>query len=266
MNNSHHHGNSFSLDFIPIILLISALIFYILAGYSSNRKHKKWPIHRYFYWGIGLLCVALAIVGPIATRSHHDFAAHMAGHLLLGMLGPLLIALSAPMTLILRTLKVNRARRLIVFLQTGPVRILSNPIVAAFLNFGGLWVLYTTDLYVLMQNHFVLHLFVHIHVFLAGYLFTVAMVYIDPVSHRYSYIFRSVILILSLASHGILSKYIYANPPAGVAVTQAERGAMLMYYGGDIIDLLLIWLLCYQWYTSYRKRLPAPNIRSEQYT
>lgn len=190
----------------------------------------------------------------------------MAGHLLLGMLGPLLIALSAPMTLILRTLRVNRARRLIVILQSGPVRILSNPIVTACLNFGGLWVLYTTDLYALMQNHLVVHLFVHIHVFLASYLFTVTMVYIDPVSHRYSYIFRSVILILSLASHGILSKYIYAYPPAGVAVEQAERGAMLMYYGGDIIDLLLIWLLCYQWYKSYRKRLPVPNIRNEQYT
>jgi putative membrane protein len=116
-----------------------------------------------------------------------------------------------------------------------------------------------------MQNQFVLHLFVHIHVFMAGYLFTVTMVYIDPVSHRYSYKFRSVILILSLASHGILSKYIYASPPAGVAVVQAERGAMLMYYGGDIIDLLLIWLLCYQWYKSYRQRLPVPNIRNEQY-
>jgi putative membrane protein len=266
MNNSHHHGYSFSLDFIPIILLISALIFYILAGYASNRQHKKWPVHRYFFWGIGLLCVALAIVGPIATQAHHDFTAHMAGHLLLGMLGPLLIALSAPMTLIVRTLKVTRARRLIVILKSEPVRVLSNPIVAACLNFGGLWVLYTTDLYALMQHYLLLHLIVHIHVFLSGLLFTVTMVYIDPVSHRYSYIYRSVVLILSLASHGILSKYIYAYPPAGVAVTQAGHGAILMYYGGDIIDLLLIWLLCYQWYKSYRKRLPAPNIRSEQYT
>jgi putative membrane protein len=257
MNNSHNHGSAFSVDFISIVLILFALIFYILAGYTSNRQHKKWPVHRYFFWGIGLLCVALAIVGPIATRAHHDFTAHMAGHLLLGMLGPLLIALSAPMTLILRTLKVTRARQLIVLLKIKPVRVLSNPIVAACLNFGGLWVLYTTDLYALMQHYLLLHLIVHIHVFLAGLLFTVTMVYIDPVSHRYSYIYRSVVLILSLASHGILSKYIYAYPPAGVAVTQAEHGAMLMYYGGDIIDLLLIWLLCYQWYKSTRTRSPV---------
>jgi hypothetical protein len=51
-----------------------------------------------------------------------------------------------------------------------------------------------------------------------------------------------------LAAHGILAKYLYAHPPAGVL--HAEAGAQLMYYGGDVLDLILIVVFCRQWYTA----------------
>jgi putative membrane protein len=105
-------------------------------------------------------------------------------------------------------------------------------------------------LYHMMHEHVLLHIFIHAHVFIAGYLFTISMIYIDPVSHRFSYLYRTIVLIFALAGHGILSKYIYAHPPHGVPVHKAELGGMIMYYGGDIIDALLIFLLCLQWFNS----------------
>jgi len=62
-----------------------------------------------------------------------------------------------------------------------------------------------------------------------------------------------------LAAHGMLAKYIYAYPPNGVTITQAERAGMLMYYGGDAIELILIFILCFQWYKSSRPRLILKN-------
>lgn len=181
----------------------------------------------------------------------------MMGHLLLGMLAPLLVALAAPMTLLLRTLKVHAARKLSRLLQRRLIRFFTHPIVASFLNIGGLWLLYTTSLYTAMHTNLLLHIFVHMHVFIAGYLFTISLLYIEPVSHRFSFQFRTIVFILALAGHGILSKFIYAYPPDGVPVAQARSGALLMYYGGDAVDLLLIFILFRHWYQSARPRTRA---------
>lgn len=82
---------------------------------------------------------------------------HMLVHLLLGMLAPLLMALAAPMTLLLRTLSVSSARVLSRVLSSRPLRLLTHPVIASFLNLGGLWLLYTTDLYSLMHENILLH-------------------------------------------------------------------------------------------------------------
>jgi putative membrane protein len=61
---------------------------------------------------------------------------------------------------------------------------------------------------------------------------------------------RAVVLVVFLAAHGILAKYLYAHPPPGVPETQAQAGGQLMYYGGDVLDLVLIAIFCWQWYTA----------------
>lgn len=243
---------------IPFLLII---LLYIGAGFVSNRSPhlQKWPYWRYVLWSIGVLCAGIAVIGPLADQARIDFPAHMVGHLLLGMLAPLLLVLAAPMTLLLRTLPVSAAKKMTLLLRSSYVRVISHPVTASILNIGGLWVLYTTDLYHMMHNSLWVHVLVHLHVFLAGYLFTMSMIYIDPVAHRYSYLYRSIVFIFALAAHGILSKYLYASPPEGVSVNQAETGSMIMYYGGDAIDAVLIFILCLQWYQSAQpnKRLAA---------
>ncbi|SFJ19472.1 cytochrome c oxidase assembly protein [Thermoflavimicrobium dichotomicum] len=262
INNHIHHGDGIHIyladGIVPQLLLalpfVLALVMYILAAVVSSSRYKQWPLYRYAFWIFGILCAAATVVGPLANRAHIDFTAHMIGHLLLGMLAPLLLVLAAPMTLALRILNVNSARCLSRILKSCPVRILSDPIVASLLNVGGLWVLYTTDLYVMMQQNIILHVLVHIHVFFASYLFTVSMIYIDPTPHRTNFVYRAIVLVIALAGHGILSKYIYVHPPSNVPIAQAETGALLMYYGGDAIDLVLIFILCFQWFRATRPR------------
>lgn len=248
-----------TVGIIPQLLLslpfMLAFVLYIFAVIVSNRRHKPWPKYRTVCWAFGVLFAIIAVAGPLADRAHVDFTVHMFGHLFLGMLSPLLIALAAPMTLMLRTLSVPLARRVSKILRSWPSRIFTNPVVASFLNIGGLWLLYTTNLYSLMHESILLHLVVHIHVFLAGYLFTVSMIYIDPIPHRTSFLYRAIVFVIALAGHGILSKYIYANPPNGVPADQAELGGMIMYYGGDIIDIVIIFILCLHWFRATRPRI-----------
>nr|WP_078428015.1 cytochrome c oxidase assembly protein [Alkalihalobacterium alkalinitrilicum] len=251
-----HHAIGILPQFILALPFVLGFVLYSIAVWISNRKYKqKWPVFRTGLWTSGTFCAILAVVGPLAEKAHVDFTAHMIAHLLLGMLAPLLMVIAAPMTLALRCLPITQARRLAKLLDTMPVRIVSDPIVATLLNVGGLWILYTTNLYTAMHEITFLHIVIHTHVFLAGYVFTLSMIYIDPKPHHTSHVYRSVVLVIALAGHGILSKYIYAHPPAGVSQTQAEIGAMLMYYGGDIIDAMIILILCYQWYKDTRPRL-----------
>jgi len=95
---------------------------------------------------------------------------------------------------------------------------------------------------------------VHAHLFIAGYLFTAAVISVDPMPHRRSFRHRSAVLVLALAAHDILAKYLYAHPPDGVPVPAAETGAMVMYYGGDAVDVAILVVLGAHWYRATRPR------------
>ncbi|TMW72791.1 cytochrome c oxidase assembly protein [Alteribacter natronophilus] len=258
MDHMHVHGSALPLWpqlllALPFVLLIAG---YGLCLYFSARKGRTWPVWRTLFWFAGCVFALAAVAGPLAVEAHHDFYVHMITHLLLGMLGPLLMVLAAPVTLLLRALPVTAARKVSGILKWRIVHLLTDPFVASILNMGALWVLYTTPLYSGMHESNALHVLIHAHVFIAGYVFTASMISKDPMPHRPSYLYRSVALVLALASHGILSKYLYANPPAGVPAHQAEAGGMLMFYGGDLVDAVIVFLLLRQWYHAAR---PKPH-------
>ncbi|MDQ0351936.1 putative membrane protein [Alkalibacillus filiformis] len=258
----HHSSSVFDVGGVLSQVLLAfpfvvAFVIYIYAYQISKEKGRDWPVYRLVLFVVGISFALVSVIGPLAVRVHMDFTYHMLGHLLLGMLAPLLIVLSAPMTLVLRALSVENAKRLTRILRSKVVGFFTDPIVASILNIGGLWVLYRTELYMAMHESLLLHLLIHMHVFLAGYLFTISLIYIDPVPHRRTYIYRTIVFIFALAGHGILSKQLYAHPPAGVPTSEAQNGGMLMYYGGDVIDAIIIVILFYQW---YQLRAPRPSL------
>ncbi|UQU62557.1 cytochrome c oxidase assembly protein [Couchioplanes caeruleus] len=248
------------------VLLLAAALGYLTGAVVVRRRGGWWPAERTISWIAGLVAAMAALVGPLADAAHHDFTAHMVGHLLLGMTAPLLLVLAAPLTLALRALPVARARTLSHLLASRPVRTLTHPVTAAVLNGGGLWLLYTTGLYGAMSDHAWIHVAVHLHVLAAGYLFTASVIGVDPAPHRPGRRTRAAVLIAFLAAHATLAKSVYGHPPAGVLPADARTGAELMYYGGDLIDLVLIYLFCRQWFQAAdparRNRPAAPRIHA----
>ena len=234
--------------------MVIFIVGYIAAVIYTNRRYKSWPPYRVVCWCVGVLLAYSAINGPIAQHAHHDFTFHMLSHLLLAMAAPLFIVLSAPMTLLLRTLSTKQARIVTKLLKSWLARIVTQPLMAATLNIGSMALLYMTDFYEQMHNHPLLYTAVHAHFFAAGYLFTMTLLYIDPVYHRHSFWHRAVVLLLAMAAHSTIAKYMYAHPPTAVAVEQAQIGSMLMYYGGGIVDAALVFILCWQWYRAVKPR------------
>ncbi|MFI5898135.1 cytochrome c oxidase assembly protein [Actinoplanes sp. NPDC051513] len=246
------------------IVLMAAAVSYVAGAVVVRRRGGWWPAERTACWIAGLVTAGAALAGPLAGAAHRDFTLYMAGHLLLGMTAPLLLALAAPVTLTLRALPVVRARTVSHLLASRLVRTVTHPVTAAVLNGGGLWVIYTTSLYHAMSEHQGAQVAVHAHIVAAGYLFTAGIVGVDPAPHRPRPPIRAIALIAFLSAHAILAKYLYGHPPAGVLLGESRPGAELMYYGGDLIDVVLIFVFCRQWYQAAdplrRTRPVAPRI------
>ena len=176
-------------------------------------------------------------------------------HLLLGMYAPLALVLGAPMTLVLRSVSSSTGRAIGRVLRSRPVHVIANPVVALALNLGGLALLYFTPLYVATTHSTALHLVVHVHFFVAGYLFAWVVAGPDPAPHRPSVPTRLWILGAAILGHAVLSQLIYAGLLVQIPVPADQRqgAGELMYYGGDIAELLLALALLLTWRPARRR-------------
>lgn len=239
----------------PLLMLgLVALLLYLGAVQAGRRRGRSWPIGRTLAWVGGVLCSLAATTGPVAAAAGHSFVAHMVSHLMLAMVAPLLLVLGAPVRLSLRALPVRDARRLSRVLQSPVPRLFAHPVPAGLLSVGGLWVVYGTPLFGWTQVSGGWHLTVQVHLLVSGYLFTAAVIGTDPTPHRATVGTRSAVVVIALAAHGILAKLLYAHPPAGVGAEDGRRGALLMFYGGDLVEVVVVVVLGLQW---YRRTAPA---------
>lgn len=252
------HGESGATGAIELIfalpLAVSALLYLVGALSQTRRGRPPWPLWRTASWMLGLALVLSTLVGPLAAAAHDDFVLHMLSHLIVGMLAPILLVVAAPVTLALRTLEITQARRLSGLLRSPLPRFLIHPVVSAVINVGSLWVLYTTPAFTLMMSHPLWHAVILMHFLVAGYLFAASIVGTDPAPHRTSFRFRLAVLVLAEAGHSILAKAVYVAAPPNVTPSEARDAAQLMYYGGDLIELVLIALFCAKWYVAARPR------------
>lgn len=252
-------------------LLPLGAVFLAAAGYlllaarlrGGPRGWSRWRAAS-FVTGCALLVVALS--GPVAALAHHDFRGHMLQHLLIGMLAPLALVLGAPVTLLLRTLSVTQGRRLTALLRTRVMRVPANPVAALALSAGAMVVLYCTPLYRLATASPPLHHLLLLHFLLAGYLFSWVIAGPDPGPHRPPVPWRLVVLGVAIALHAAMAQLMYAGlavdipAPAG----QVRGAAEIMYYGGDIAELLLAVALVATWRRSgLRRSAPARAPREE---
>jgi putative membrane protein len=243
------------------LALVVAAGLHVLALRRLHRRRRPWSRWRAAAFAAGLMAIAVALASPLAA--HDDrFPVHMAQHLLLGMLAPLALALAAPVALALRTLSPAPRRALVAVLHSRAARILMHPALAAAVFAAGPLLLYFTPLYDATARHPLLHELVHVHVLLAGCLFAWAFAGLDPVprpgpTRRYV-----AALLFALAAHAAMAKLLYAGAGAVTASPgEVRTGAQLMYYGGDVADVLLLTAFLGRWYAAGGRRLERERRR-----
>jgi putative membrane protein len=239
------------------LVLLLAVIYEVMA--LRQRPGRVWPDTRTAAFLGGCLALATGLSPGLSPWPTGDFRTHMLQHLLVGMVAPLGLVLGAPITLVLRSVPRPLGRRLVRLLHHRALRPVAHPVSALVLSVGGFVVLYVTPLYVLAATRPVLHSPITLHFLLAGCLFVWVLAGPDPAPRRPSVPARLFVLGVAVAAHAVLSQLLYAGAvgPAEIPTVQRQGAATLMYYGGDIAELLVAAALVASWRPTRRRASPT---------
>ncbi|WP_079159997.1 cytochrome c oxidase assembly protein [Streptomyces pactum] len=252
------------LEAAPTVLVLTAVLA-AAAGYllAVRRARRRNPVQGWSGWRSasflgGLALLAVALLPPLGPAAHTDFRGHMAQHMLIGMYAPLALVLAAPVTLALRILPPAGARRVTTALHSRPARLMTHPAVALVLSTGTLGLLYFTPLYDTAMSHPAGHWLMNAHFLASGCLFAHAVAGPDPAPARPGVPARLVYLGVAIAAHALIAQamyggfFVHIHAPVG----QVRQGAEIMYYAGDVAELLLAAALVATWRPERRSRPP----------
>jgi len=264
-------------------LLIFVTALYIRGVIALSRRGIKWPIGRTISFAIGISLLDYATSGGLGLYAHFSFQYHMIAHMVLSMIAPIAIILSAPITLALRTLPIGRDKSergirgiLISILHSKPTSIWTHPIVALAIFDGSLFALYFTPLFGnLMSSHFG-HLAMDLHFIAAGTLFFHVIVGVDPNPRRVHHLVRVVILLAAMSIHAFFSialmsastlidggYYALLNRPwASDLLSDQKVGAAIGWAMGEIPIVAALIATFIQWMRSDAREASRADKRS----
>ncbi|MRG59043.1 copper transporter [Agromyces sp. CFH 90414] len=247
-------------------------IFFYLAGVRRlRRRGDSWPVYRTILWVAGLLLLAWVTSGGISAYEQYLFSSHMLGHMLLTMGIPVLLVPGAPVTLAARAIHRrddgSRGGRewILLAVHSRFASIIANPIVAAVLFAGSLWVFYYSPLFRWTMLDHIGHEWMIAHFLITGYLFVQSLIGIDPVPYRLPYAFRLVLLLGTMAFHaffglsimlssGILLADWYGAMGWGTdALLDQQLGGGIAWSIGEIPTVALAITVAMQWSRSDEK-------------
>lgn len=244
------------------LVILAALVSYI-AGLTQARRTGApgLPWYRVTAFVLGLVTLVVSLNTAIETYSHVLFWVHMVQHLLLIMVAPALLVLGSPLTLLLHATRGQAQERARAVLSSGPVTLLTHPIVG-FLLYGAIIIgTHLTSFMQEMMLHPWLHQTEHVLYLGGGYLFLLPLLGNEPIHWRPPYLVRLVALFIAMApetvvgivllqaDHELFPAYAEIHRMWGPTPLQdLNRGGAIMWAFGDglmmafIVGVVLVYI------------------------
>jgi cytochrome c oxidase assembly factor CtaG/putative copper export protein len=189
--------------------IIMALVY--LAGVRRlHRRGDAWPKGRTFAWVCGCAVLLVATSSGVGRYMPAMFSMHMAAHMMLSMLTPILLALGGPVTLALRALPTAARGEppgprewILIALHSKLSRFLTHPIVATVLFVAGVYALYLGGIFDAVAGDHAAHVLMNLHFLLSGYLFYWVVIGIDPTPRPVPPVAKLGMVFASLALHAV---------------------------------------------------------------
>ncbi|HXO55580.1 MAG TPA: cytochrome c oxidase assembly protein, partial [Mycobacterium sp.] len=147
------------------------------------------------------------------------FSMHMAAHMLLSMLVPILLALGGPVGLALRALPAagrgdppGMREWLLAALHSRISRFLTNPVVATALFVAGFYGLYLGGLFDAAVGSHIGHVLMNVHFLASGYLFYWVVIGVDPTPRPIPPLAKVAVVFASLPLHAFFAVILMSMP------------------------------------------------------
>ena len=254
---------AWSIEAHVLLPLLGLLLIYAWAVREVDRAHPDNPVPRFrsIAWYSGLAVLFVALCSPIATYDTTLFSAHMVQHLLMTMVAAPLLAIGAPITLLLRVSSpATRRRWILPVLHSWPVRIISFPVVTWVIFAAVMWASHFSPLFDAALENEAVHLLEHALFLGAALLFWWPIVGADPSPWRMPHAVRLGYLLIGLPFSSFLGLVIFSAPgvlyahyatlvrswgPTPLEDQQLAGG--IMWAGGDLLFLFSLILALWVW-------------------
>lgn len=249
---------------IPLVVVLVLGGLYLYGVLRLRQRGDSWPVGRTIsFVGLGLGTVSIALLSGLAAYDTTSFGVHMAQHMLLAMVAPVFLALGAPVTLALRTLPQRERGWLLAALHSRVAKVLTFPLLPWVLFVTTPFALYFSGWYEATLDSAYLHEMLHAHILLVGCLFFWPLLGIDPIPGKLPYAGRMLLSAATLPFHAFLGIAIMSVTPDGAgllgkehylafqsvseSVFQQKVGGGLLWASGDIVGLLFLFIMLFQW-------------------
>lgn len=246
-----------------------------LAGVSRlRRRGDEWPPGRTTAWLLGCALLLFTTSSGMGRYMMATFSMHMAGHMLLSMLIPILMVLGAPTTLALRALPTagkgnppGPREWLLTGLHSTWSRFFTHPVVATLMFVAGFYALYFSGLFDAAVSHHGSHILMNIHFLMSGYLFYWVVIGIDPAPRnvpplgKIGMVFASVPLhaffgVILMGMTGLLGERFYRSlglPWQTDLLGDQQLGGSIAWAAGEFPLVVVLIALLIQWQRSDRR-------------
>jgi cytochrome c oxidase assembly factor CtaG/putative copper export protein len=200
----------FDLIFGTAAIVFAAL--YLAGVRRLRRRGDQWPMGRTAAWLLGCFALLFVTSSGVGRYMPAMFSMHMAAHMMLSMLVPILLVLGGPVGLALRALPAagrgdppGPREWLLAALHSRLSRVLTNPVVATALFVAGFYGLYLGGLFDAAVGSHVGHLVMNVHFLASGYLFYWVVIGVDPTPRPIPPLAKLAVVFASLPLHAFFA-------------------------------------------------------------
>jgi len=265
---------------LPTLGLVVAVWWWLWAVRRVDSLHPGNPVPRrrtVAFLG-GIVALAFALLSGIARYDTSLFSVHMVQHVLLMLVGAPLIALSAPVTLLLRLSSHHtRQRWLLPVLHSRVVRFLAFPITTWVFFAVMMWSTHFSPLFNASLEDPAIHDLEHVLFLVGALLFWWPAVALDPAPWRMSHPARIGYLFTQMTQNTFLAvvilnatavlypHYVTLVRPWGLPPLDDQRlAAGLMWIAGDAVFMTAILAVVAGWMRAETKNEVRANRRADE--
>jgi cytochrome c oxidase assembly factor CtaG len=255
------------------VLSVAALLAYLVGVARLRRAGIAWPWWRLLSFALGAVSL-FAVTGTwLNGYSMVLFSTHMAQHMVLSMVSPLLLLIGSPITLALRALPRGKGTAgvpralLLEALHSRFARFISHPLFTLPLFLASLYGVYFTALFDDLMSNPAGHEFMLAHFTATGLLFFGPILGQDPWPRRVGHGGRMLELIVPMPFHAFFGVAVmmssslitttFAHPPAGWGVdplADQNTAGSIAWSFGELPTVLVMIVVLGSWMGSEDRR------------